>query len=263
MAIIITCFYILQSKFKLDVYLKWIENFIKIKNVNIILYTNKHSYDFIENIIRNNSNIKVVFKEMQNFHCYKYKDFWIENHEKNYLLNDKISWKVNLLWNEKISFIYDALLNHSNDEWFIWCDIGYFRCENYGDLSVEEINKWPNVDKINILDTNKIYYAQVINNLNNIYKLSFSNYNKTQKIQIPPNQVSIAGGFFIIHKKMIKWWFNIYYNKVDHYIKNKYLIKDDQIIIIHSIFENFNHFKLVKENNEKKNKWFLFQRALL
>lgn len=261
---IITCFYILQSKFNISTYLKWIKNFSNIKNVDIILYTNKYSFNFIEKIIKNNNNIKVVIKEIEDFYLYKYKDFWIENHKKNYLLNNKISWEVNLLWNEKISFINDALLNDSNYEWYIWCDIGYFRCEHCGDISIEEINKWPNVNKVKDFNINKIYYAQVINNLNDIYKLSISKYKETQRIQIPHNQISIAGGFFIIHKTKIDWWFNTYYNKIDYYFKNKYLIKDDQIIIIHCIFEYLQHFKLIKEHNKKNNnKWFLFQRELL
>jgi hypothetical protein len=44
---------------------------------------------------------------------------------------------------------------------------------------------------------------------------------------------------------------------------NNYLVKDDQIIIINCIANNFNDFELIQENNIKYDNWFLFQRYLL
>ena len=49
-------------------------------------------------------------------------------------------------------------------EWFGWCDIGYFRGRPC-DLSCELLKTWPNIEKINNLDKDKIYYARVQNNI--------------------------------------------------------------------------------------------------
>ena len=80
---------------------------------------------------------------------------------------------------------------------------------------------------------------------------------------IPENQISVAGGFFILHKDKIDWWRKTYEDKVKLYFENDYLIKDDQIIIVDCIFSNLDKFNLVRENNRRFDNWFLFQRYLL
>lgn len=52
---------------------------------------------FKYNCTKNNPNFKVVVKPLTQFYNYKYKDFWIQNHEKNILLKDKSRWKLNML----------------------------------------------------------------------------------------------------------------------------------------------------------------------
>ena len=41
----------------------------------------------------------------------------------------KTSWKLNMLWNKKISFVKKAYQEKYFDEteWYGWMDIGYFR----------------------------------------------------------------------------------------------------------------------------------------
>jgi hypothetical protein len=79
---------------------------------------------------------------------------------------------------------------------------------------------------------------------------------------IPPNQISIAGGFFISHKDKLEWWRNTYDNKLKLYFENEYLVKDDQIIIADCVFSNLADFCLCKEQNHRNDNWFLFQRFL-
>ena len=81
-------------------------------------------------------------------------------------------------------------------------------------------------------------------------------------IEIPANQISVAGGFFILHKNNIIWWFNTFDNTLKKYFKYNYLVKDDQLIIIDCIMSNLDKFLLYSENNEKYNNWFMFQRYL-
>ena len=43
-------------------------------------------------------------KEFENFYNYKYKNNWIANQDKS-ILKDKIDWKLNMLWSEKIHLV--------------------------------------------------------------------------------------------------------------------------------------------------------------
>ena len=109
-----------------------------------------------------------------------------------------------MLWNEKIWFVKETYDNkYFNTEFYGWCDIGYFR-NRYNDFNTNLIKNWPNPTKINIFDKNKIYYACVNNNMDYMKNIENIIINKNEiglpSTDIPPNQISIAGGFFIIHK---------------------------------------------------------------
>lgn len=264
-----TCWYNLKSKFETDTYRKWMENFItNANNFNLVIYTNKESYYVLEPLVKNNEKIKVLFKEWEEFSGYKWRDNWINNHYSNDLLNGKngnnTDWKLNMLWSEKINFIKDTIDNkYFQSEWYGWCDIGYFRGENY--LTNEEISKWPNKDKIKSLNKGKIYYGLPGNrgDLNSLSKTILTkNENNMPVHPIPPGQVSVAGGFFLSHKDKLEWWHTIYYSRLNDYFTHKYLVKDDQMIIIDCITNNYNDFCLVEENDPKKDRWFVFQTIL-
>jgi len=261
-----TCFYILKSKFSHFVYIEWMNNFISIvNNFNLVIYTDENSSKYIDT--KKNQNIKVIIKPLQSFYNYKYKPYWIKNHNNNILLKDKIDWTVNMLWNEKIWFVNETIQNNYFDsDLYGWCDIGYFRNRNE-DMHTIFLSSWPDKEKLYGFNKEKIYYACINNNnsqLKYLHKLINNKYVNGLPIKpIPSNQQSIAGGFFILHKDKIQWWREKYDDTLSNYLKNNYLVKDDQIILAHCIFSNLEQFNLIKENDRNYDNWFLFQRFLL
>jgi len=271
-----SCFYIIKSKFDPETYIQWMTNFISIvNNFNLVIYSDENSSQYIPTHAWKHPKIKIIIKPLNEFHTYKYKDSWIKNHEKNFLLNDKIDWEVNMLWNEKIWFVNETIENHyfastkddndSSSHFYGWCDIGYFR-NRINDTHTNDLVNWANETKMNILDKTKIHYACISNDNNNLKYLnkviSKKNSFGLPNQPIPPNQNSIAGGFFILHKDKIKWWRETYYEKLELYFKHDYLVKDDQIIVADCVFSNFNEFNLIRENDMKYDNWFLFQRYI-
>lgn len=257
-----TCFYLLKSKYDPRVYVEWANNLISIvNNFNLVIYTDENSLKYINT--RENHQIKVIVKPMEQFYNYKYSEQWIQNHNKNPLLNKLVDWKVNMLWSEKVWFVNETIKNKYFDtELYGWCDIGYFRNRS-NDLHTKMLTNWPNSNVIT--HPNKIYYACVNNNINEmnyLYKIVISkNKAGLPQVEIPANQVSIAGGFFILHRDNIDWWTNTYNTKLNLYFDNNYLVKDDQMILLDCIFSNPDRFILCKENNKYDN-WFMFQRIL-
>lgn len=257
----VTGWYNLKSKFDIEIYQKWISFFLKdISLFYLIIYTNKESYNVIKPYI-NNPNIKVIFKEFEEFFCNRFD--WINNHKKNHLLNENskfnTDWRLNMLWNEKIYFLNDVIKNKVFDtEFYGWCDIGYFRTNN------NIIKNWPNYNKVNNLEKDKIYYARINQDINELcrYVLDKNEYN-LPKIPIPPNQLSFAGGFFILHKDKYDWWKNTYYKTLTNYFTYDYLIKDDQIILLDCIISDLKQFKIIQETNHHHDPWFVFQNYLL
>ena len=143
-----SCFYIIKSKFDIDTYVEWMNNFISIcNNFNLVIYTNEESVHHIKT--NGNPRIRVVIKPFDQFFCYKYKDHWIKNHEKNVMLNSQsqfnTAWELNMLWSEKIAFVQETIRNHYFDtEYYGWCDIGYFR-NRQADTHTSNLMSWPSI----------------------------------------------------------------------------------------------------------------------
>ena len=259
-----SCFYIIKSKFEPSTYIEWMKNFISIVNhFNLVIYTDEHSYKYIPEI---NGRIKIIIKPIEQFYNYKYKEYWIENHTKNHLLNDRTCWELNMLWSEKIWFVKETVDNkYFNTDFYGWCDIGYFR-NRQNDIHTSKLLNWSSFDTIQKLDKTKIYYACINNDGREIMYLYKMIHNKNEYglpvNPIPPTQQSISGGFFILHKDKIDWWSNAYDTKLELYFKHNYLVKDDQIILADCIFSNKNDFAIYKEKLREFDNWFMFQRIL-
>ena len=260
-----SCFYIIKSKFKSEVYVEWMNNLISlVDKFFLVIYTDENSLKYIDT--RENPKIKVIIKPMEQFYNYRYKDAWIKNHQKNHSLNVNLDWKLNMLWSEKVLFVKETVENkYFETEYYGWCDIGYFRNRS-NDLSTEYLSNWPNHTKILKMDKNKIHYACVINSIGIMMSIEKLIKNKNVKglpnTSIHPEQQSIAGGFFILHKSKINWWANLYTSKLELYLKNNYVVKDDQTIIIDCVYSNKEHFMLYREKHLVFDNWFMFQRLL-
>jgi hypothetical protein len=256
-----SCFYIIKSKFDPALYIEWMNNFISIVNeFNLVIYTDENSAKYID--IRDNPRIKIVFKPLDKFYNYKYKDSWIKNHEKNNLLKDNSCWELNMLWSEKIQFVKESIeQKYFESQFYGWCDIGYFRNRSQ-DTHTSKLVSWGK--NTSFLQESKIHYACIQNNdnyMNYLLKL-VSNKNEygLPIEQIPAYQNSIAGGFFVLHKDKIDWWSKTYDEKLQNYFEHDYLVKDDQILLVDCILSNLNEFKLFRENIPGLDNWFMFQR---
>ena len=262
-----SCFYIIKSKFQPETYITWMNDFISIaNNFNLVIYCDENSSKYIDT--KGKPNIKIIIKPLEEFYNYKYKEYWIRNQEKNVLLNDKIQWEVNMLWSEKIWFVNETIQNtYFESDFYGWCDIGYFRNRHNDTHTTNLLSNWPNNHKIMQLNKLKIHYACINNNSSELKYLKKIIDNKNQyglpAVQIPAYQQSIAGGFFILHKNNIEWWCKTYDRKLALYFSHNYLVKDDQIILVDSIFSNIEKFNLIRENDKNYDNWFLFQRFLL
>lgn len=267
-----TCWYLLKSKFDENTYSNWISNFLSIATrFNLVIYTDENSFQRISHLVNNtNKNVKIVFKSIDQFYTYKYKDLWIKNHKKSGLMLHKwVCWELNMLWNEKVFFVEETIKNqYFATPYYGWCDIGYFR-NRYNDLNTKELVDWANTNVINnipYIDTH-IHYGCVQNNtfiIANLSKEIKSHYDLSKK-GYPTTQfetICFAGGFFILRKELIDKYVSLYDEKLLYYFSNSYLIKDDQTIIADIIFTNESMFYIHTEHNNRYDNWFMFQRIL-
>jgi len=235
-----------------------------VQNFYLVLYTDEQNYNYFLSKYGKNYKIKIIIKPLNQFYNYQFKEFWIKNHANNPLLNTKINWELNMLWSEKVHFVHQTRISNYFPEtnYYGWIDIGYFRCRPHLDIPREIIQKFPNPNKISQLNKNKIHYALVNRNNNYIYYLIDLIKNKQP---IPQNQISIGGASFIGHKDKIEWWKNTYQTKLEQYIIESRVVKDDQIIIVDCVFSEatLENFELHQQITETVDPWFVFSVSLL
>lgn len=241
-----SCLYEIDSKFSIEKYIGWLRNFLSICNdFNLVFFTDERILNRFE--FPKKKNVKVVILPQSEFINNRFEEFWIQNHDKNIYLNHLASYRLNILYSEKVWFVKKAQ-SYFNTEFYGWCDAGYFRNPNLTNLKY-----WPNHHVIKRLNKDKIHYGLV--HPATLEKIRQTNH-------IPPDQVSIAGGFFIVHSTKIDWWISNYYETFLAYKKENKLIKDDQILIVDCVVKHPQHFQLHTENNNLHDNWFMFQRLL-
>ena len=268
-----TCWYILKSKFPIQQYLKWIKNFLSmVKNFYLVIYTNRESFLFLSALIdKENKNIKIIIKPIEEFYTYKYKELWIKNHKISQMeLHKRTDWELNMLWNEKVFFVEETIkYKYFSTMYYGWCDIGYFRNRN-NDLHSNYLNNWPNNEKLlsKHLKNNCIQYGCVQNNMLKYWKQKHnikSHYDNNLKTDpsIDYTESCFSGGFFILPIFLSNYYARLYDDKLNYYFSNGFFIKDDQTIVKDIIFTNENMFDIRREYDTSFDNWFMFQRLLL
>ena len=272
-----TCYYNIKSKFPSSKYLIWANNLLSIvNNFNLVIYTDHEGFDCLKTLFKSNPKIsnkigvkiKIIIKPFEDFVGYKYKDEWSRNHGSSALdLHQHVDWKLNMLWCEKVHFVNETVKNkYFVTPFYGWCDIGYFRNRS-DDTNTKNLLNWPNPLKLLSLSKG-IHYACVENN-QNIYRsllVDIQNHyeNKDNPLN-PTNKISqkcFAGGFFIIRPRLIQAYSMIFDSKLRYYFDNKFVVKDDQTILLDCIFTNPKLFYLHWEQKKEYDNWFLFQRLL-
>jgi hypothetical protein len=175
-----------------------------------------------------------------------------------------------MLWAEKTRFVqqtYRENLFGIEFDWYGWCDIGYFRPYSldprYTTMTKEELASWPSEKKLAELDKSKIHYALVDDWIVPLIQIvKEKNSVGLPQTPIPPNQVSIAGGFFMTTSENLDWWVDTFETRLRLYFEHNYLVKDDQMIIIDCILNNNHRFKLHRYESDIFDNWFMFQKLL-
>jgi hypothetical protein len=259
-----TCWYPFKAKFNADVYQTWIDHMISnVANFFLVIYTNPEGLSFLTKA-EGNPRIKIVIKPLEEFRQYSHKDNWIENHAKNIWLNQKVGWEVSLLWAEKVHFVRQTIQQgyFTAAHWYGWCDIGYFRPQSAGCLTASQIQTWPDPQRLAQLDPAKIHYALVNPYIAELIQCVKNRDPHTGIPNIPPDQISVAGGFFLTIKDNLEYWAKTFDEKLALYFQHGALVKDDQMIIIDCILSDPTRFKLHREENPGYDNWFMFQRLL-
>tara|TARA_Y100001933_G_scaffold263119_1_gene323418 strand:+ start:777 stop:1505 length:729 start_codon:yes stop_codon:yes gene_type:complete len=145
-------------------------------------------------------------------------DFYTYRYQNRFMIDSTHcpSLKLNLIWNEKIFLIKEALkINIFPSEFYCWIDAGI--CV-YRDKNPPK-KPFPNPNKLNKLPKNKFIYSS-------------SNRYIRENINIKNYYHHISGGSYVIHRNLIYDFSKLYGEYLDKLTKNRN-IWTDQLILSH------------------------------
>jgi hypothetical protein len=236
---IVTCFYKVKSKHPFEKYDKWITNFLKNINCNLVVFTSPNLINYILSNRKNFLNKTVVmyqiFDELEINQ--KYSDFWdIQEH----LDPDKGCGRNRncyILWNSKLWFMKKAIeLNPFNSDKFVWTDIGCLRDNNI----IKRVINYPIYEKIS---TGKI-------------DITLLQEIKDQTQEYFFNEIHFSGAMFGSDKETIMKFHDMFYEKLDKFIKEGKFIGCDQQTFSSVYNEERNLFNTLNPCNILVDKWF-------
>lgn len=235
--VVVTCYYKLpHSKHTHQSYEVWMKNMLENLLCPIVIFVGDRNT--FENVSRMRVNFpsamtEVIVLPLPNLRMEMYMNNW------------KYQWKnmdpeqnihnpsLYILWNEKIEFMTKAKSVYSKKDlvsqplWYMWMDIGSFRCRQ-SELQSHEIREWLKDELLEQrLSKTKFNMLQV------------GNFEEHDRI-LQPNGITVAdfsrklasvGGTFVIPAASIQLWNERYYLLLLKYLQNNRFAGKDQNVL--------------------------------
>lgn len=240
---IVTCYYDIKSKFVKDKYLEWINNFMNVVEIDIILFTSENMRDYFLKF--NKPNLKIVVKPLEQLYFYRFYDTFV----KQWVLDpikDRRSPELYILWYNKIRFIEDAHNIDNSYDNYIWCDIGVFRENNRFDMRRQFGKRMAYSNSVVMLN---------VRDEDNLDKTL--NSDGTYSYYIHDKNPLIGGGIFLMPKNRLFEYLNAHNNTFNKFIHSNRFFGCDQIILPTLYYSNPGLISLLRPPiNYSNDIWF-------
>lgn len=249
---IVSCFYLIKSKFPPNKYLEWIQNFFYV-DFHCVIFCDNESKNFItESIPETKNSTNIIFKilNISDFEISRYD--WENDLKIDPEIKKGVNHSIELykIWGEKIFFLEKAILsNEFNSSYFLWIDIGSFRCDK---LILNEIkaNKFP--QSHNFRDGKMSMFK-----ISNFKESEQQNVNIIDKRFIKRN---VYGGLFGGDKTAIQLFKKKYTQLLEEFKTKKIFAGKDQSVYNFLVLQNPELIHTIDAHkvNKKYDPWFCF-----
>lgn len=241
---IITAYFEITSKYPKEQYDEWMKIMLRNIATPMVIFCDAKSIDKIRHYrLAYQSATVIIQKEISEFYNYKYLEQWKRTLELDSEKNIN-NIELYMIWAEKAQFLkLGAEMNPFGSEFFLWCDIGYFR-NTPEHIPIAELRNFPNIEKIKILPRDRILMLLVKYILLNKF-----------------NDKKIGGGMFGGFKETISGWANTYDATLNIFFANNIFAGQDQLIMKFILYKLPNLCLCI--DSQKSEDWFLLHRLLM
>lgn len=225
-------------------YLHWMERTLSI-DANIVIYTEEKFKNDIESIrLKYDKDLlktKLIIQELNELEAYKRYYLKLENLMSSDEFQNKVIFNdvpemckplYNIIMFNKTNWIKDAVeKKYFDNDFVIWSDAGGLR----EDITTYKNKIWPNIEKINNLDVNKVTFFSHNDNIN----ISNNEYHSLSQIR------NIQGTCFFVPSKCIYFLSEKFNDTIEEAINSKFIGSDEKIFDI-TYVKNKDKYNLIK-----------------
>jgi len=232
---IVTGFYRVNTgKYPKHYYNEWITNFLTL-DCNTVAFISKEDKLTIELIEKSGKkNIKVIFKELEEFHNKKYYESY--KWQNTIDIEKHLHYpEMYMIWNEKPFMVLEATkVNPFNSEWFAWVDFGSCRSPEHA----KQVKGFGNVFKFidEKVDHNKICFITIQPLSEKEKEMGENNIPKclaNLSDNLSCKEIArFQGGFFKGRKDLWPRFCELYDQEIEHFIKHNTFCGKEQNIMI-------------------------------
>jgi hypothetical protein len=175
----------------------------------------------------------------------EFMEYWEKDHARD---TEKSMHNTNLyvVWNEKSAMVHRAIAkNPFGTEFYMWCDIGYFR--NVSDT--QNLNTWPSKAFLETASKEHMYLLNI-----EPFKMGELDIRENGLTKSFEQKCRIGGGIFLGHKYVWGPWVTAYYQTLKDYMHHNYFAGKDQNILATVVARHPHLVRLVMAPNA--NSWF-------
>jgi len=237
-ATVVSAYYEMPSKYKLEDYRKWISLFLKNVPMYLIFFTESKTYEFIKECrIGYEERTRIIVLERSEWVANTYEQsVWNSLHTID---PEKVTHNPELykIWFEKLEFVKRGIqINPYGHDDFLWVDAGICRKENVKNL----ILKFPVADRIPV-DRMMVLQVMPFTRSDNEKRIL-----NGVEIFAGTSKDRIAAGIIAGRKQIWEKYSALYYNTLDKFKKAGIFWGKEQNVLSSMVIENREFFSLIQ-----------------
>ncbi|MGI9345930.1 MAG: hypothetical protein ACR2PW_06680 [Gammaproteobacteria bacterium] len=246
-SVLVSAFYLLpSSRHSAEHYFECLKRLLHTVKTQQVIFTDSHTRQQIFSRFQLSSipHVRLVDWPMQNFKTQAYRAVFEQQYRHMEISAEAYVVEHYAIWNEKVSFVHQAMQLYPQQDFFVWIDAGSLRNDHYAEkyqyLPLEHLLRTIG-DRVSMLEV-KPMTEQEKQGFRQGKNPLYDGHNR----RIKQFEHRIGAGILAGSRKAWQWFYRSYYHAIEsHFIPKDLFIGREQQIFAYLRLKESAHFNIV------------------